>query len=131
MRNHLQLQDRAVELFKFMFEQRRPTILRDLNCIGASGTLLREQGLQLPGLISLPDIVAFFDDFGQLREELRPDMIIVDDFILVLKDLRCWVKHFYEQSSIPELTKVKALRRCTSFLIQVLGLVWDDYKVVA
>jgi len=48
----------------------------------------------------------------------------------VIKDLRCWVKHFYEQSSIPELTKVKALQRCTSFLMKVVGLVWDDYKVV-
>ena len=131
MRNHLQLQDRAVELFKHMFEQRRPTILRDLSCIGASGTLLREQGLQLPALISLPDIVAFFDAFGQRREALTPAMIIVEDFEDVIADLRCWVKHFYEQSSIPELTKVKALQRCTSFLIQVVGLVWDDYKVVA
>ena len=96
MRNHLQLQDRAVELFKFMFEQRRPTIIRDLNCIGASSTLLREQGLRIPELISLPDIVAFFDDFAQLPDELTPDMIIVDDFILVIKDLRCWVKHFYD-----------------------------------
>jgi hypothetical protein len=42
MRNHLLLQDSAVGLFKFMFEQRRPTILRDLGCIGASSTLLRE-----------------------------------------------------------------------------------------
>jgi len=42
MRQFLQLQDRAVDLFKFMFEQRRPTIIRDLNCIGASSTLLRE-----------------------------------------------------------------------------------------
>lgn len=131
MRQHLQLQDKAVELFKFMFAQRRPTILRDLNCIGASSTLLREQRLQLPELISLPNIVAFFDDFGQLREELKPDMIIVKDFLDVIADLRCWVKHFYEQSSIPELTKVKALQRCTSFLIQVVGLVWDDYKTVA
>lgn len=131
MRNHLQLQDRAVELFKFMFEQRRPTIIRDLNCIGASSTLLREQGLRIPELISLPDIVAFFDDFSQLQEELTPDMIIVDDFILVIKDLRCWVKHFYDQSSIPELTKVKALQRCATFLIKVVGLVWDDYKVAA
>lgn len=79
-----------------MFEQRRPTIIRDLNCIGASSTLLREQGLRIPELISLPDIVAFFDDFAQLPDELTPDMIIVDDFILVIKDLRCWVKHFYD-----------------------------------
>jgi len=42
MRNHLKLQDRAIDLFRFMFEQRRPSIIRDLNCIGASATLLRE-----------------------------------------------------------------------------------------
>lgn len=66
MRNHLYLQDKAVELFRFMFEQRRPTIIRDLSCIGAASTLLREQGLKIPELISLPDIVAFFDDFSEL-----------------------------------------------------------------
>ena len=55
-------------------------------------------------------------------------MIIVEDFILVIKDLRCWVKHFYDQSTIPELTKIKALQRCASFLVKVVGLVWDDYK---
>jgi hypothetical protein len=48
MRQQMQLQDKAVELFRFMFEQRRPTIIRDLGCLGASSTLLREQGLQLP-----------------------------------------------------------------------------------
>jgi hypothetical protein len=42
MRNHLALQDKAIELFQFMFEQRRPTIIRDLSCIGASSTLLRD-----------------------------------------------------------------------------------------
>mmetsp|Transcript_42491 Transcript_42491/g.65164 ORF Transcript_42491/g.65164 Transcript_42491/m.65164 type:complete len:404 (-) Transcript_42491:778-1989(-) len=127
MRNHLQLQDKAVELFRFMFEQRRPTIIRDLSCIGASSTLLRDQGLKIPQLISLPDIVAFFDDCAQLGDDLRADMIVVKDFILVIKDLRCWVKHFYEQSTIPQLTKIKALQRCTSLLIKVVGLVWDDY----
>merc|ERR1719313_2782186 len=103
MRNHLQLQDRAIDLFRFMFEQRRPTIIRDLNCIGAASTLLREQRLRIPELISLPDIVAFFDDFSEV-EELKPSMISVNAFVLAIKDLRCWVKHFYEESSIPELT---------------------------
>merc|ERR1712196_311618 len=54
MRNHLFLQDKAVALFVFMFEQRRPTIIRDLGCIGAASTLLREAGLKIPVLISLP-----------------------------------------------------------------------------
>ena len=43
MRNELELQATAKQLFIHMFEQRRPTILRDLKCIGAAGTLLREQ----------------------------------------------------------------------------------------
>jgi len=47
-----------------MFEQRRPTIIRDLSCNGASSTLLKEQGLHIPHLINLPEIVAFVDDFA-------------------------------------------------------------------
>jgi len=113
-----------------MFEQRRPTIIQDLLCIGASSTLLRDQGLKIPQLISLPDIVAFFDDCSQVGDDLRADMIVVKDFILVIKDLRCWVKHFYDKSTIPDLTKIKALQRCTSLLIKVVCLVWDDYKNV-
>lgn len=75
MRNQLQLQDRAIELFRFMFEQRRPTIIRDLGAIGASSTLLREAGLKLPELISLPDIVAFFDECPSLAEGLSASSI--------------------------------------------------------
>ena len=56
-------------------------------------------------------------------------MIVVADFIVRIKDLRCWVKHFYDQSTIPELTRMKALQRCASFLVKAVGLVWDDYKV--
>jgi len=47
-----------------MFEQRRPTIIRDLSCIGASSTLLKEQNLLIPKLINLPEIVAFVDEFN-------------------------------------------------------------------
>jgi hypothetical protein len=111
-----------------MFEQRRPTIIRDLSCIGAASTLLREQGLKIPDLVSLPEIVAFFDDFSDLQDRLVPEMIVVKDFLSSIKDLRCWVKHFYEQSSIPELTRIKALMRCSSFLVKIVALVWDDYK---
>jgi hypothetical protein len=82
-------------------------------------------------LISLPDIVAYFDEFSQRQEELTAkDMVkYCHDFIKLIKDLRCWVKHFYDQSPIPELTKIKALQRCCSLLVKVVGLVWDDYKV--
>lgn len=42
MKNFLNLQDKAVGLFRFMFEQRRPSIIKDISCIGAASTLLRE-----------------------------------------------------------------------------------------
>ena len=42
MKQQLILQDKVVDLFKFMFEQRRPTMIRDLSCNGASSTLLKE-----------------------------------------------------------------------------------------
>jgi hypothetical protein len=64
MKQQLVLQDKVVELFRYMFEQRRPTIIRDLSCNGASSTLLKEQGLHIPHLINLPEIVAFVDDFA-------------------------------------------------------------------
>ena len=91
-----------------MFEQRRPTIIRDLSCIGASSTLLKEQGLQIPSLINLPEITAFVDSIAELPH-LTPDMIIIDDFISMLKDLRCWIKHFYAESQIPELKRINAI----------------------
>jgi hypothetical protein len=78
-----------------MFEQRRPTIIRDLKCIGASGTLLREQHLALPEMISLPDIVSRFDEFSALDQVLTADRIEIDAVTDAIKDLRCWVKHFY------------------------------------
>lgn len=71
---------------------------------------MREQGLHIPHLINLPEIVAFVEDFNALGDtELTADMIVVDDFISVLKDMRCWIKHFYSESQIPELTRIKAL----------------------
>jgi hypothetical protein len=126
MRTHLALQDKAIDLFRYMFEQRRPAIIRDISCIGASSTLLKEQGLQIPSFINLPDIMAFFDDFAAVPE-IRPAMIVVSDFVALIKDLRCWVKYFYAQSSIPELTRIKALQRCMNFLVRIFKLVWKDY----
>mmetsp|Transcript_3683 Transcript_3683/g.6271 ORF Transcript_3683/g.6271 Transcript_3683/m.6271 type:complete len:392 (+) Transcript_3683:252-1427(+) len=131
MRNYLQLQDKAVDLFRFMFEQRRPTILRDLSCIGASSTLLREQGLKIPQLISLVDIVSYFDDHLQMGDELTARILNIETFVLAIKDLRCWVKHFYDQSQIPELTKIKAMQRCCSLMVRVVTLTWDDYWEVS
>jgi hypothetical protein len=45
-----------------------------------------------------------------------------------IKDLKCWVKHFYQDSNIPELTRIKAIRRCCSFMMKVLNYTWEDYK---
>ena len=54
-------------------------------------------------------------------------MIIVDDFIAMLQDLRCWIKHFYQESTIPELTRIKALQRCINLIMKVVNIVWADY----
>lgn len=126
LRNQLQLQDRAVALFKFMFEQRRPTIIRDLNCIGAASTLLREQGLSIPELISLPDIVAELDGHEGGIRATELDLREEGGLPKTIKDLRCWVKHFYDVSPIPELTRIQALQRCCSFLLRAVGAAWDD-----
>jgi len=64
MLNPIILQTKCIDLFKFMFEQRRPTIIRDLSCIGASSTLLKEQELEIPQFITLPDIMYFFDEIS-------------------------------------------------------------------
>jgi hypothetical protein len=80
-----------------MFEQRRPTIIRDISCIGASSTLLKEQELEIPAYINLPDIMDYFDRFSQKRE-IYPHDINPRVLTSQLKDLRCWVKHFYAQS---------------------------------
>ena len=81
-----------------MFEQRRPTILNDLGCIGAAGTLLREQKLKIPSLINLPVIVQYFDDLAEQGDELTAATIANPkaDLLESIKDLRCWVKHFYD-----------------------------------
>jgi len=44
-----------------------------------------------------------------------------------ITDLKCWIKHFYDKSTIPELTRVKALQRCVNFLIRAFKLSWVDY----
>jgi hypothetical protein len=67
MKQQLALQDKVIELFKYMFEQRRPTIIRDLSCNGAATTLLKEQGLVIPHLINLPEIVAFVDEVAAIE----------------------------------------------------------------
>lgn len=126
MRQTLGLQDKTVNLFNYMFEQRRPTIIRDINCIGASKTLLKQQDLETPQQISLPLLVAFFDEIAEIPV-FQPRDIDVDAFIINIKNLRCWVKHFFAVSQIPELTRIKAMQRCMNLLIRVLKFVWREY----
>lgn len=57
-------------------------------------------------------------------------MIEVDDFLNVLKDLRCWIKHFYAESQIPELTRIKALQRCVNLIIKVVRVLWSEFHLV-
>ena len=92
-----------------MFEQRRPSIIRDISCIGASSTLLREAGLEIPSFINLADIIGFSDDFEASYSVITPDKIHIDDWVSLIMDLRCWIKHFYSTSNIPELSRIKAL----------------------
>jgi hypothetical protein len=92
-----------------MFEQRRPSIIRDISCIGASSTLLREAGLTIPSFINLADIIGFTDDFEASSAVITPDKIHIDDWVSLIMDLRCWIKHFYSTSNVPELSRIKAL----------------------
>ena len=82
--------------------------------------------MQIPNLINLPEISAFVDEFNQI-ETLTADMIVIEDFLSMLKDLRCWIKHFYAESQIPELTRIKALQRCTNLIIRIIKILWDDF----
>lgn len=127
MRSFLALQDKTIDLFHYMFDQRRPSIIRDISCIGASGTLLREAGLTIPKFINLADIMVFLDEFEERCPVILPVMIIVKDWVDLIMDLRCWVKHFYATSNIPELSRIKALQRCMNLLIRVFKCIWKHY----
>lgn len=70
--------------------------------------------------------MAFFDDFAK-NEVIKPQNIDVAKFISYIKDLRCWIKHFFVQSTIPELTKIKAMQRSMNLLIRVVKVAWRDY----
>ena len=80
-------------------------------------------------MINLPEIVASVDEYNQI-ENLTPDLIDIDKFLSDLKDLRCWIKHFYGESQIPELTRIKALQRCVNLIIRVVRVLWSDFDKV-
>jgi hypothetical protein len=76
--------------------------------------------------INLHDIMDYFDQFDSIPD-ISPDMIEVNEIVNSVKDLRCWIKHFYAKSSIPELSRIKALQRCMNFLLRILKICWRDY----
>jgi len=126
MRYQIQLQDKAIDLFKFVFEQQRPTIIRDIKCIGAASTLLREQNIPIPDVVNLPDLMEFFDKKA-LATNFNIRTVNIEKYVIKVKQLRCWIKHFYKQSTIPELTRIKALQRCMNFLIKVTKLALKEF----
>ena len=80
-------------------------------------------------MINLPEIVAFVDEFHEF-DIILPSHIHINDFLTMLKDLRCWIKHFYSESQIPELTRIKALQRCVNLIIKVVRTLWADFHNV-
>jgi hypothetical protein len=68
----------------------------------------RDQLEPMPKMINLPDILDFFNIYIY-KTVIQPAEIDFDKIQTSLKDLRCWVKHFYADSKIPELTRIKAL----------------------
>ena len=70
--------------------------------------MLKDQDLVMPKMINLPDILDFFNIYIY-KTVIQPAEIDFDKIQTSLKDLRCWVKHFYVDSKIPELTRIKAL----------------------
>jgi|688.fasta_scaffold164451_2 hypothetical protein len=70
--------------------------------------MLKDQDLVMPKMINLPDILDFFNIYIY-KTVIQPAEIDFDKIQTSLKDLRCWVKHFYADSKIPELTRIKAL----------------------
>ena len=129
MRQTLALQDKTVDLFKYMFEQSRPTIINDLKCIGAASTLLKEQDLSIPQMQSLPNLMEYFDNWAAVENIVasRISQKKIDDMIERIKSLRCWVKHFYAVSQIPELTRIKAMQRCMNVLVRLMKVFWRAY----
>jgi len=65
---HGLLQQKSINLINYMFEQRNPAIIKELSCIGASSTLLKEQDLEIPVFTTLPDLMAFFDRYAALKD---------------------------------------------------------------
>jgi len=79
-------------------------------------------------LVSLPTIVEYVDALDLMGDDLQAQHIFVDEFMAMVKDLRCWIKYSMESSPIPELIKMKAVRRCLNLILKVTKLTWLDYE---
>jgi len=84
--------------------------------------------LAIPHLVSLPTIVEYVDALDDLGENLQATQVYVDEFMSMVKDLRCWIKYSLDSSPIPELIKMKAVRRCMNLILRVTQLCWHDYE---
>jgi hypothetical protein len=70
--------------------------------------------------------MAFFDDYAALKV-ITADKINPNQLIKVVKNLRCWIKFFYNTSNFKEDTKMKAIQRAINYLIKILKVVWKEY----
>ncbi len=82
--------------------------------------------MQIPDLVNLPELMEFFDTESQ-RTNIVAKAIDIELYVDQVKQLRCWIKHFYKQSTIPELTRIKALQRCMNFLIRVTKVAIKEF----
>lgn len=73
--------------------------------------------------------MVFVDEMEEV-EQLTGEHIVVDEFMAMIKDLRCWIKYLYAESHIPELTRIKAVRRCINLIIRVAKVCWQDYEAI-
>lgn len=68
------------------------------------------------------------DALEEIGDDLHASQIYVDEFMSMVKDLRCWIKYSLSSSPIPELIKMKAIRRCLNLILKVTKLCWNDYE---
>jgi hypothetical protein len=69
--------------------------MRDIKCIGAASTLLKEQRIEIPDTANLPELMEFFDTQAQIPN-LNIKTINIERYVEQVNQLRCWIKHFYK-----------------------------------
>ena len=88
--------------------------------------------MAIPSFIKLPQIIELFvDKFAEIKEIIPErhltEALIDERYIPTIKDLKCWIKHFYHSSSHSELSKIKALQRCVNLLLRLFKAAWREY----